>query len=37
MSVETGLTYPGFSDLPVKQAMIDSADEVFSACRFDKD
>jgi DeoR/GlpR family transcriptional regulator of sugar metabolism len=29
VSVETGLTYPGFSDLPVKQAMIDSADEVF--------
>ncbi|MBN2625893.1 MAG: DeoR/GlpR transcriptional regulator [Spirochaetales bacterium] len=23
------LTYPGFSDLPVKQAMIDSADEIY--------
>lgn len=29
VSLEAGLTYPGFSDLPVKQAMIDSADEVF--------
>ncbi len=29
VSLDTGLTYPGFSDLPVKQAMIDSADEVF--------
>ena len=29
VSLEAGLTYPGFSDLPVKQAMIDSAEEVF--------
>ncbi len=29
VSVEDGLTYPGFSDLPVKQAMIDSAEEVY--------
>lgn len=29
VTLDTGLTYPGFSDLPVKQAMIDSADEVY--------
>ena len=29
LSLETGLTYPGFNDLKVKQAMIDSASEVY--------
>jgi DeoR/GlpR family transcriptional regulator of sugar metabolism len=29
ISWETGLTYPGLSDLPVKKAMIDSASEVY--------
>ncbi len=29
VTIEKGLTYPGFSDLPVKQAMIDAAEEVF--------
>ncbi len=29
ISWETGLTYPGLSDLPVKKAMIDSANEVY--------
>lgn len=28
-SIESGLTYPGFSDLPVKRAMLDSAKIVF--------
>ncbi len=28
-SIESGLTYPGFSDLPVKKAMLDSAKTVF--------
>ncbi|MBI9101828.1 MAG: DeoR/GlpR transcriptional regulator [Spirochaetales bacterium] len=29
VTIGKGLTYPGFSDLPVKQAMIDSAEEVY--------
>ena len=29
LSLETGITYPGFNDLKVKQAMIDSASEVY--------
>jgi DeoR/GlpR family transcriptional regulator of sugar metabolism len=29
ISWEAGLTYPGLSDLPVKKAMIESADEVY--------
>ncbi|MDC7239574.1 MAG: DeoR/GlpR family DNA-binding transcription regulator [Spirochaetales bacterium] len=29
VSVGGGLTYPGFSDIPVKKAMIESAEEVF--------
>lgn len=29
VSLNDGLTYPGFCDLPVKKAMIDSAQEVF--------
>ncbi|MDC7232762.1 MAG: DeoR/GlpR family DNA-binding transcription regulator [Spirochaetales bacterium] len=29
ISISGGLTYPGFSDIPVKQAMIDSAEEVY--------
>jgi DeoR/GlpR family transcriptional regulator of sugar metabolism len=29
MSFETGLTYPGFNDLQVKKAMIESASEVY--------
>jgi DeoR/GlpR family transcriptional regulator of sugar metabolism len=29
ISLEAGLTYPGFSDIPVKTAMIESAGEVF--------
>ncbi len=28
-SIESGLTYPGFSDLPVKKAMLDSAKTVY--------
>ncbi|MDA3958031.1 DeoR/GlpR family DNA-binding transcription regulator [Oceanispirochaeta sp.] len=29
VSLSSGLTYPGFSDIPVKKAMIESAEEVF--------
>lgn len=29
VSLEAGLTYPGFSDLPVKKAMIESASQVY--------
>ncbi len=29
VSVSGGLTYPGFSDIPVKRAMIESAEEIF--------
>ncbi len=29
VSISGGLTYPGFSDIPVKKAMIESAEEVF--------
>jgi len=29
VSIETGLTYPGFNDLQVKKAMIESASEVY--------
>lgn len=29
VSINGGLTYPGFSDIPVKKAMIESAEEVF--------
>jgi DeoR/GlpR family transcriptional regulator of sugar metabolism len=29
LSLDTGLTYPGFNDLKVKQAMVDSASEVY--------
>jgi DeoR/GlpR family transcriptional regulator of sugar metabolism len=29
ISLDAGLTYPGFADLPVKRAMIDAASEVF--------
>lgn len=29
VSINGGLTYPGFSDIPVKRAMIESAEEIF--------
>jgi DeoR/GlpR family transcriptional regulator of sugar metabolism len=29
VSLNSGLTYPGFSDIPVKKAMIESAEEIF--------
>ncbi len=29
LSVESGLTFPGFKDIPVKRAMLNSADEVY--------